>query len=415
MNMLKKNIILIGFIGTGKKFIGKLLAAKINSIFVDFNDLLKIPINLTISNHLGIIPLEIQESTLNLSRKLPVEAPFVLSTPYYFPFNRLNLDYLKQNSFIVLLQSPAKCILERLNSNSVKYQAILSLPDPLESLQKWGEKFRFLYQLDADLHVTNYQKNPEQIIAEIVDKLNQKQEKETKVSTSANVDFQMGMDGDLTGYGSQEFCYLCNAPLKSLSNEEILVCSICNSPHLAFAQCINGHFVCFKCAMQDFWDFLQNNLNRITSTNPESIASELMKHPKFEYRAQKIAAVVATSLLLSLYNLNFCGSIADCEIKITIPRIIIGIHRAAALPGDFKVYYGINNPVVGVGIACAVCGEATPQKSAAISFANNSVLYCLLALEKNKKKFANVHDEVIVVIRAAKEYLSEQLSITWEK
>ncbi len=111
---MKTNIALIGFMGTGKTVVGKVLAKKLNRKFVELDSLIEhktgksIPDIFQQDGEVAFRELEI-EVTKEVSR----DRNLVIACGGGLVLNKINIDRLKNGSVIVCLTASPRVILKR--------------------------------------------------------------------------------------------------------------------------------------------------------------------------------------------------------------------------------------------------------------------------------------------------------------
>lgn len=149
-NILMK-LILIGFMGSGKTLVAKLLAKKLKLKLIELDDLILKVSNRTSINQIFNKDEEIRfrQLEINQAKKLASLKNTVISTGGGVVMNKIILDYLKQNNGqVIFLQADFSVIQKRLKNDSNR---------PLfTDLKKAKKLFLFrqpLYEHYADLTI----------------------------------------------------------------------------------------------------------------------------------------------------------------------------------------------------------------------------------------------------------------------
>ncbi len=159
------NIVLIGFMGTGKSTIGKLLAKQLDFQFVD--------VDAGIEQQAGKSITQIFQSEgeghfrrleTEFAEKLSAEDCQVIATGGGFVLNPQNITVLKSQGFIIALQALPQVIYERIKAE--KHRPLLAVSDPLTKISQLLMERADKYQ-DADLIIDTDGKTPVDIAAEI--------------------------------------------------------------------------------------------------------------------------------------------------------------------------------------------------------------------------------------------------------
>lgn len=162
--------ILIGSIGSGKTTIGKLLAQKLDYKFLELDELALSKTGYSsVTEALKHSPTKLAEGELAASKELSVQDNLVLAFGGSTIFNQLNFDYFKENHRpvkIIFLEIDLQTQLDRilskhphLQDDEIKIQ---------ENLQQMNDKRNYLCQIIADKTVSTSNKNPDQIVEEIL-------------------------------------------------------------------------------------------------------------------------------------------------------------------------------------------------------------------------------------------------------
>ena len=162
-------LILIGFMGSGKTSVAKLLAKKLKLKIIELDNLV-----LKASNRLSINQIfkkdgeiKFRQLEINQAKKLKNQKNVVISNGGGVVINKVILDYLKQNNgLVVFLKTDFSIIKKRLKNDSIR---------PLfTNLKKAKQLFLFrqpLYQHYADLTVTTDNRSINQVVITIIKNL----------------------------------------------------------------------------------------------------------------------------------------------------------------------------------------------------------------------------------------------------
>lgn len=147
-----KNIVLIGFMGSGKTSMGRFLSQELGYDFYDTNREMEtatgVKVNLIVKKY-GKIRYDSEESLV--VKRLSQKEQAVIATGGTFIEKRENVETLKENSVFVYLQVDESVILERLSRRNVKpFQGKRSLK---ESVPRIYEQCRPLYEQYGDIIV----------------------------------------------------------------------------------------------------------------------------------------------------------------------------------------------------------------------------------------------------------------------
>lgn len=150
---MKSNIALIGFMGSGKTTIGRILAKSLDMKFVDIDRCISIKEKKTIDD---IFQMFGEQYFRDLERAVILEESLdnniVISTGGGTILDNVNIKNLKKNSFVVYLDCDIKTIYERVKNN--KRRPLLNNSENLlEKIETLYDSRRMLYQISADFSI----------------------------------------------------------------------------------------------------------------------------------------------------------------------------------------------------------------------------------------------------------------------
>ncbi|GAB6072554.1 shikimate kinase [Venenivibrio stagnispumantis] len=162
-----KNIFLIGFMGSGKSTIGRLLAEKLNMKFIDIDKEIEKKEGKSIKD----IFKEKGESYFRELERKEIElfsekSGYVVSTGGGLGANKDNMEKMKKNGIVIWLDVSLEEVLKRCGND--KNRPLLQLP--FEELKKLYEERKKIYSL-ADIHINVNSKTPQEILKEIYENL----------------------------------------------------------------------------------------------------------------------------------------------------------------------------------------------------------------------------------------------------
>ena len=162
-----KNIYLVGFMGSGKSTVGKILAEKLNMKFVDIDKLIEEKEGMKIKD---IFEQKGESYFRELERK-QIEAivnqeGLVVSTGGGLGANLDNMNLMKKNGDVVWLDVSLNTVLDRLKND----QDRPLLKQPTEKIKQLFEERKNVYRL-ANIRINADKKTPSQIVEEILTKI----------------------------------------------------------------------------------------------------------------------------------------------------------------------------------------------------------------------------------------------------
>lgn len=163
------NLILIGFMGTGKSALGRVLAGELGYEFIDTDLVIEADCGKRITQIFQEEGEAFFRSLENeLARKLSRADRKVIATGGGWVLNPENLSLSRINGFIIALIARPEIIYERIKNET--HRPLLAGPDPLTKICRiLGEREK-LYR-DADLVVDTSQGVPEEISQRIIQEL----------------------------------------------------------------------------------------------------------------------------------------------------------------------------------------------------------------------------------------------------
>jgi len=171
MKYLKRNIVLIGFMGTGKTSSGRLIALKMKRKFVDTDELIEAEAGLSIKEIFKKRGEKyFRKLEKNIIRRVSNKRTIVISTGGGAVKNILNMKRLKKNGFVIALVSNEKSILKRVESQKDK-RPLLKTGSRSESLKNLKALLSVrlpLYEAVADLVLDTSSLTPGQTAKKIL-------------------------------------------------------------------------------------------------------------------------------------------------------------------------------------------------------------------------------------------------------
>jgi shikimate kinase len=164
------NISLIGFMGSGKTSTGKILADRLNFLFIDLDDIIELSLKMPISEIFEKHGEEYFRNTeTNSIKKIYVNKNCVFACGGGVIVRHENIKIIKQNSTVIFLHVSPTEAFKRLKSENNR--PLLNAPDKLKAITELMEKRDFLYRDASDLTVKTDFKNPEETAEEILQRL----------------------------------------------------------------------------------------------------------------------------------------------------------------------------------------------------------------------------------------------------
>ncbi|MBF0505727.1 MAG: shikimate kinase [Nitrospirae bacterium] len=161
-----KNIVLTGFMGTGKTAVGKILARRLGLVLVDVDAEIERERKTTITEifrQCGEAGFRDIESAA--IEKLSAMKNAVLSTGGGAVLRADNMDALRKNGVIICLAASPETILRR--TGACKNRPLLQVDNPLQKIKELYE-FRKPYYEKADIIIHTDDMSPAQVAEKII-------------------------------------------------------------------------------------------------------------------------------------------------------------------------------------------------------------------------------------------------------
>ena len=165
--MKRKNIVLCGFMGSGKSTIGNLLSKKMGMAFIDLDAYIEKKENKSVSQIFADSGEEyFRQLEKNAVKELAYKKSVILATGGGTLTFRENVDVLRNaDNKIILLDLPVEVVEQRLQGDTKR--PLLNRPDKEKVMRELYEKRLPLYRNAADI-VVNAANSPMQVCMEIM-------------------------------------------------------------------------------------------------------------------------------------------------------------------------------------------------------------------------------------------------------
>jgi shikimate kinase len=170
---MKTNVALIGFMGTGKTAVGRLLAKKLGRKFIELDSVIEkragksIPEIFVEDGEIVFRELEI-EATKEVARTKRT----VIACGGGVILNRINIDRLKEGAVIVHLTALPSVILKRTLKEAGK-RPLLEVENPLATIRELLKFRKPLYERAADTTINTARLDINAVAEQIIDRLNE--------------------------------------------------------------------------------------------------------------------------------------------------------------------------------------------------------------------------------------------------
>lgn len=165
-----ENISLVGFMGSGKSTVGKILAGRLRFIFIDLDKIIELSEEREIKD---IFKRDgekyFRELETKIIRKIYKNKKCVFACGGGAVKRKENMNVIKNNSTVIYLDISAKNALDRLKDD--KNRPLIDVENRKEVIEKLIGKRDRLYREYADIVVNGDKNKPEQTSNEIITRL----------------------------------------------------------------------------------------------------------------------------------------------------------------------------------------------------------------------------------------------------
>lgn len=162
-----KNIILVGFMGTGKSVAGKQLASKLDRNFIELDDMIEAKAKMSIKD---IFEKKGEPYFRQVEKEVVKEAAkrenVIISAGGGAVIDEENFKNLKNSGIIICLKASPNIILKR--TKNLKTRPLLNVPDPKKQIEELLSK-RESYYNKADFSINTDNLTIEQVAARVID------------------------------------------------------------------------------------------------------------------------------------------------------------------------------------------------------------------------------------------------------
>lgn len=168
---MKTNIALVGFMGTGKTAVGRLLAQKLNRKFVELDPLIEqkagksIPEIFQQDGEIAFRELEIA-----VTKEVSSGKNLVIACGGGVVLNKINIDRLRQEGIIVYLTAPPGVILRRVLGDGTR-RPLLEVADPAATIRELLQFRKPFYLMAADIKIDTSKLDTTSIAEQIIARL----------------------------------------------------------------------------------------------------------------------------------------------------------------------------------------------------------------------------------------------------
>ncbi|PKM78576.1 MAG: shikimate kinase [Firmicutes bacterium HGW-Firmicutes-15] len=166
-----KNIVLIGFMGTGKSSIGVRLAQKLKMEFVDMDREIELVIGISVAEIFKRYgELRFRSEELLMARKVSMRENIVIATGGGTVLIDENVSVLRENGMLICLDASPEDIFNRVNRKRGT-RPLLNKNVSVEDIERLLQERERFYAC-ADIRVNTSAKNMDAVLNEIIQALN---------------------------------------------------------------------------------------------------------------------------------------------------------------------------------------------------------------------------------------------------
>jgi shikimate kinase len=169
---MKTNIALVGFMGTGKSTVGKILAVKLNKRFVEIDEFIEEiagkTINTIFQQDGEIVFREIEIAAI---KNVSIRDNQVIACGGGVVLNTINIDRLKQNYLVIYLTASPAEILKRTSESTSR--PLLNTTDKTFHIKELLKFRKPLYEKAADITINTTKLDVETVAQIIIQKLSE--------------------------------------------------------------------------------------------------------------------------------------------------------------------------------------------------------------------------------------------------
>ena len=172
--MKKDSIALIGFMATGKTTIGKELVKRLGNDyrFIETDQLIVEKAGKTIPEIFAEEgEIKFREYEISACKMASEFRKAVISCGGGVVLNKINIDYLKRNCYIILLKATVDEIYKRALKDKIESRPIINKEDPPSEIEKVLNFRKPFYEAAAEIIIDTTGKKVEEIVNEILKKI----------------------------------------------------------------------------------------------------------------------------------------------------------------------------------------------------------------------------------------------------
>ena len=202
-----------------------------------------------------------------------------------------------------------------------------------------------------------------------------------------------------------ENCMVCGRALTYFESVLNVRCHICGVSYETNASCEDGHYVCDSCHSEKGLLAVSRYANETGSSNPITIATEMMKNPAINMHGPEHHYLIAASLLAAYKNI---GKTFDFDKAL---RNIL--QRAKKVPGGICGAWGSCGASISTGIFVSVITGATSLSVKEWSLANKMTSESLALISANGGPRCCKRNSYLAILQATA-FIKEHFDVALE-
>ena len=166
---MKTSIALIGFMGTGKTAVGKLLAEKLGKEFIELDALIEKKAGKSIPEIFRQDgEIRFRELEIEVTREVAAKENAVIACGGGIVLNKINIDRLKRTCAIVCLTASPAVILKR-TSGDKDGRPLLAVTERAQQIKELMKFRRPFYERSADIMINTSRMNADSVAGRIIE------------------------------------------------------------------------------------------------------------------------------------------------------------------------------------------------------------------------------------------------------